>query len=62
MERPFTLTHRETEVLDLIWDGEQNRDISTRMKISMKTVEAHRANMMKKLIAYESGIAQPCNC
>ena len=49
MERPFTLTHRETEVLDLIWDGEQNRDISTRMKISMKTVEAHRANMMKKL-------------
>ena len=49
MERPLTLTHRETEVLDLIWDGEQNRDISTRMKISMKTVEAHRSNMMKKL-------------
>ncbi len=51
MERSLTLTHRESEVLDLIWDGEQNRDISTRMKISTKTVEAHRANMMKKLRA-----------
>ena len=45
------LTKREQQVLKHIWDGLRNRDIATQMKISHKTVEAHRANMMKKLRA-----------
>jgi DNA-binding NarL/FixJ family response regulator len=44
-----SLTDREQEILQLIWNGMKNREIGTRLKISVKTVEAHRANMMKKL-------------
>ena len=44
-----SLTDREQEILQLIWNGLKNREIGTRLKISVKTVEAHRANMMKKL-------------
>jgi DNA-binding NarL/FixJ family response regulator len=44
-----SLTKREQQVLKHIWDGLRNRDIGARLKISHKTVEAHRANMMKKL-------------
>ena len=43
------LTKREQQVLKHIWDGLRNRDIATQMKISHKTVEAHRASMMRKL-------------
>ena len=43
-----SLTDREQEILQLIWNGLKNREIGTRLKISVKTVEAHRANMMKK--------------
>ena len=35
--------------LELIWAGFKNKEIGHRLKISVKTVEAHRANMMKKL-------------
>ena len=44
-----SLTDREQEILQLIWNGMKNREIGARLKISVKTVEAHRANMMKKL-------------
>jgi DNA-binding NarL/FixJ family response regulator len=44
-----SLTKREQQVVEHIWDGLRNRDIGTHLKISHKTVEAHRANMMKKL-------------
>ena len=44
-----SLTDREQEILQLIWNGLKNREIGNRLKISVKTVEAHRANMMKKL-------------
>ena len=44
-----SLTDREQEILQLIWNGLKNREIGTRLKISVKTVEAHRANMMKKV-------------
>jgi len=48
-KRPETLTSREQEILELIWAGFKNKEIGQRLKISVKTVEAHRANMMKKL-------------
>ena len=44
-----SLTEREQEILQLIWTGLKNREIGSRLKISVKTVEAHRANMMKKI-------------
>jgi DNA-binding NarL/FixJ family response regulator len=43
------LTGREQEILELIWAGFLNKQIGQRLKISVKTVEAHRANMMKKM-------------
>ena len=48
-KRPESLTSRETEILQLIWSGFKNKEIAQRLKISVKTVEAHRANMMKKM-------------
>ena len=48
-KRPESLTTREQEILELIWAGFKNKEVGQRLKISVKTVEAHRANMMKKL-------------
>lgn len=48
-KRPEALTNREHEILQLIWSGLKNKEIAQRLKISVKTVEAHRANMMKKV-------------
>lgn len=48
-KRPEALTNREQEILHLIWIGLKNKEIGQRLKISVKTVEAHRANMMKKV-------------
>ena len=47
--RPEDLTPREKQILELIWSGLKNREIGVRLKISVKTVEAHRATMMKKV-------------
>ena len=44
-----SLTEREQQIISLIWKGLQNRDIATELRISQKTVEAHRASMMRKL-------------
>ncbi|MEP7153026.1 MAG: LuxR C-terminal-related transcriptional regulator [Nitrospira sp.] len=43
------MTPREQEVLQLIWAGLTNRAIAAHLRIRVKTGEAHRANMMKKL-------------
>ena len=43
------LTPRERQILQLIWSGLMNREIAARLKISVKTVESHRATMMKKV-------------
>lgn len=44
-----TLTHREREVIKLIAEGLRNKEIATYLSVSIKTVEKHRANIMKKL-------------
>ena len=44
-----SLTAREREVLQLITEGISTRDIATQLHISVKTVEAHRRQLMKKL-------------
>ena len=43
------ITPREREVLKLVGEGYQNKEISDYLCISVKTVEKHRANIMEKL-------------
>lgn len=44
-----TLTSRERQVVKLIAEGYKNKEIAKLLCISIKTVEKHRANVMKKL-------------
>jgi DNA-binding NarL/FixJ family response regulator len=44
-----TVTQREKEVLKLLGEGYQNKEISDLLNISVKTVEKHRSNLMTKL-------------
>ena len=44
-----TISQREREVLKLIAEGYKNKEIAEDLCISLKTVEKHRANLMKKL-------------
>ena len=43
------LTHRERQVVQLIAEGRSNKQVSFRLRISVKTVETHRASVMHKL-------------
>jgi DNA-binding NarL/FixJ family response regulator len=43
------LTPRHREVLQLIAEGQTTKDIATRLKLSVKTVETHRAQLMDRL-------------
>lgn len=44
-----TITQREREILKLIAEGYRNREIADYLCISVKTVDKHRTNLMKKL-------------
>lgn len=46
---PERLTSREREVTKLIAEGKTNKEIANMLFISIRTVENHRANIMKKL-------------
>ena len=48
-ENDAALTDRELEVLRLVALGHTNSEIATRMYISPRTVETHRANLQAKL-------------
>ena len=43
------LTNREREILHLVAQGNSNNEIGEMLKISPRTVEVHRANLMRKL-------------
>ena len=43
------LTPREREIVQLLAEGKSNKEIATFLKISVKTAETHRANIMLKL-------------
>lgn len=46
---PTRLSAREAEVLQLIAEGKANKETAAELGISVKTVEKHRHNLMKKL-------------
>lgn len=48
-EKYKRLTHRETQIIQLIIEGKLNKEIAFELSISQSTVEVHRANIMKKM-------------
>ncbi|MGD0075058.1 MAG: response regulator transcription factor [Candidatus Binataceae bacterium] len=46
---PISLTPRERQVLKLVSEGSTSKVIASRLKISPKTAQIHRANLMAKL-------------
>lgn len=54
------LTLRESQVLKLIADGNSNRIIGEQLYISVKTVETHRLNIMRKLNVHK--VTELLNC
>jgi two-component system response regulator NreC len=49
------LSPREREVLQLIAEGYTNRQIAEILTVSIKTVQAHRSNLMSKLDLHDRG-------
>jgi DNA-binding NarL/FixJ family response regulator len=44
-----SLTHREIEIVRLLCDGKSSKEIGSDLKISPRTVDIHRANILGKL-------------
>ncbi len=49
------LSSREREIVQLLAEGKSNKEISSRLNISVKTVETHRSNLMHKLDLHSMG-------
>lgn len=45
----ITLTKREKQVMDMALEGFSNKEIASNLNKSVRTIEAHRFNLMKKL-------------
>ncbi len=48
-EETFSLTSRQKEILRLVAQGHTNREIGEQLDISVRTVEVHRFNLMRRL-------------
>jgi DNA-binding NarL/FixJ family response regulator len=46
---PAGVTSREREIIQLVAEGRSNKEAASTLGISVKTVESHRANIMRKL-------------
>jgi DNA-binding NarL/FixJ family response regulator len=44
-----TVTPREREIIQLLAEGKSNKETAAALNVSVKTIEAHRANIMRKL-------------
>ena len=63
------LSKREREIVQLLAEGKVNKEVASILKVSVKTVETHRSNLMAKLnlhsmsdlvrYAIRNGIVQP---
>lgn len=49
------LTSREREVLQMIAEGQTNKDIAGKLNLSVYTVDAHRGRIMEKLNLHSTG-------
>src|ERR1700736_1888760 len=47
------LTPRQREIVQLIAEGKSTKEIAFLLKISVKTVEAHRAQLMERLVIHD---------
>ena len=45
----FVVTAREREIIQLVAEGRSSKEAAATLGISVKTIEAHRANIMRKL-------------
>jgi RNA polymerase sigma factor (sigma-70 family) len=43
------LSPRQRQIIELLMDGMTNREIAKRLELSARTVEMHRATLMRKL-------------
>jgi two-component system, NarL family, response regulator DegU len=48
-EDAYNLSRREKEILRMVVDGKQNKQIAEHLDKSIRTIETHRFNIMKKL-------------
>ncbi len=46
---PAGLTSRELQILRLLAEGKTNKEVAAALMVSVRTVEAHRASLMRKL-------------
>jgi DNA-binding NarL/FixJ family response regulator len=46
---PATLTPREREIIQIVAEGQSSKEAASKLGLSVKTIETHRANIMKKL-------------
>ena len=46
---PAAVTAREREIIQLVAEGQSNKEAASTLGVSVKTIEAHRANIMRKL-------------
>jgi DNA-binding NarL/FixJ family response regulator len=49
------LTTREREIVQLLGEGQTNKEVAERLNISVKTVETHRSHIMEKLNIHSLG-------
>ncbi len=49
LDEPFSLTERQKEIIRLVAQGHTNREIGEQLDISVRTVEVHRFNLMRRL-------------
>jgi len=49
LHRYSVLTYRERSIVQLLVDGNSNKEVAVTLGISVKTVETHRAKIMRKL-------------
>jgi DNA-binding NarL/FixJ family response regulator len=47
--RQIAVTGRERQIIQLVAEGKSNKEAASALGISVKTIEAHRANLMRKL-------------
>ena len=48
-DAPLQITGREREVVQLLAEGKGTKEVATMLNVSVKTVETHRTNIMRKL-------------